>query len=300
VGTTVDATRGRLRLTSAVDAQGRTQSGLFYSGEFTTGQQTTGLTVLTLTRVTGCRITASAAAAKPPKQKKRPRQNSLWGDVKGNFQTTGRYASATVRGTKWLVADTCAGTTVRVAAGRVRVENRVTHRTTVVSAGHSVAVAASGHSRSRRHAATPRGFATRVERLLARLAAGRKRLASTLNGALGCSLSPATARRRVAGVIANRSSLRSAASALGAPSGRASTVRGRLRAAIARSLAADRHYRDWLAGVTGATCPPPRTAAFVAAGRADAQAMRAKRSLVAAFNPLARAQHLRTWRAAQL
>ena len=34
----------------------------------------------------------------------------LWGDGKGKFRTKGRYASATVRGTRWLTADRCDGT----------------------------------------------------------------------------------------------------------------------------------------------------------------------------------------------
>jgi hypothetical protein len=45
----------------------------------------------------------------------------IWGDGKGSFRTKGRYASATVRGTKWLTADRCDGTFVRVTRGAIGV-----------------------------------------------------------------------------------------------------------------------------------------------------------------------------------
>ena len=41
----------------------------------------------------------------------------VWGDGKGHFRTKGRYASATVRGTRWLTADRCDGTLMRVQRG---------------------------------------------------------------------------------------------------------------------------------------------------------------------------------------
>ena len=41
----------------------------------------------------------------------------LWGDGKGDFQTRGRGAAATVRGTIWLTEDRCDGTLVRVRRG---------------------------------------------------------------------------------------------------------------------------------------------------------------------------------------
>ncbi len=291
LGTTIDATHGRLKLTSA-DAAGRTQTGLFYDGEFTTSQAN-NLTVLTLTRVA---CAAASAAAKP--DKKKPKKNSLWGEAKGDFQTAGRYASATVRGTKWLVGDACTGTTVSVGEGTVRVENLVTHKTTLVSAGHNVVVRSSGRSGS--GAATAHSFVASVEKLLTRLASGRKALASALGGALRCSISPQTASRRLGTVIANRTSIRASVDGLGAPTANAKMIRSRLRVAIDHSLAADRRYRDWLSGLKSTSCPLPRGAAFTAGGREDVKATQAKKRFVAAFNPLARKAHLRTWRAAQL
>jgi hypothetical protein len=61
----------------------------------------------------------------------------LWGSGKGAFRTRGRYASATVRGTRWLTADRCDGTLTRVTQGIVQV-NDLPKRTTVrVRAGRS-------------------------------------------------------------------------------------------------------------------------------------------------------------------
>lgn len=55
----------------------------------------------------------------------------------GRFQTVGRYAAATVRGTIWLTEDFCDGTLVRVTRGVVSVRDRATHATAVITAGHS-------------------------------------------------------------------------------------------------------------------------------------------------------------------
>ena len=48
------------------------------------------------------------AAAKKPKTRK------LWGDGKGKFRTRGQYTAATIRGTKWLVQDSCTSTLTKV------------------------------------------------------------------------------------------------------------------------------------------------------------------------------------------
>ena len=45
----------------------------------------------------------------------------LWGNGKGKFRTSGKYSSATVRGTIWLVQDRCEGTLTKVSRGTVQV-----------------------------------------------------------------------------------------------------------------------------------------------------------------------------------
>ena len=71
------------------------------------------------------------AAKKPVKPVRR-----LWGTGKGRYVTTGKYASATVRGTFWLIADYCDGTLVQVREGTVVVRDLVTKKLIVVTPGH--------------------------------------------------------------------------------------------------------------------------------------------------------------------
>ena len=67
----------------------------------------------------------------------------LWAEGHGNFTTGGNYASASVRGTRWLTEDLCEGTLIHVATDRVAVTNRVTHRHVIVKAPHSYLAKAS-------------------------------------------------------------------------------------------------------------------------------------------------------------
>jgi hypothetical protein len=137
VGTKIDASAGSVRLTNVRDGSGKLQSGTFWGGSFTVRQTRAkhASTILTLTAPLSCpksaRHTASLAA-------KLPRARQLWGrDNRGRFVTRGRSAVATVRGTLWLMRDTCAGTLVRVTRGEVAVRDLVRKRTVIVRAGHS-------------------------------------------------------------------------------------------------------------------------------------------------------------------
>jgi hypothetical protein len=140
VGSIVNVTSGRIRLTAATAAGSATQSSEFYGGEFKLMQARSGLTSLALTGGTPCAAHAARAAAANGKL----RQRKLWGVGHGAFQTVGHFAAATVLGTKWLISDTCAGTQVYVAEGEVRVTNLVTHRTQIVTGGMTVTVRAPG------------------------------------------------------------------------------------------------------------------------------------------------------------
>ena len=68
-----------------------------------------------------------------------PRQSSgsSWGNGKGKFRTTGKYSSATVRGTIWLTQDECDGTLTKVTRGVVAVRDFKRKKTVTVKAGHS-------------------------------------------------------------------------------------------------------------------------------------------------------------------
>jgi hypothetical protein len=61
----------------------------------------------------------------------------LWGNGKGSFRTRGKYAAATVRGTRWLTVDRCDGTQVKVARGVVQVTDLAKRRQVTVRAGSS-------------------------------------------------------------------------------------------------------------------------------------------------------------------
>jgi hypothetical protein len=62
---------------------------------------------------------------------------SLWSSGKGNFRTKGRYASATIRGTKWQTTDQCDGTLTTVEIGSVNVKDVSKKKVVVVRAGGS-------------------------------------------------------------------------------------------------------------------------------------------------------------------
>jgi hypothetical protein len=134
VGSELDVTRGRVRLTSAAGNR-RTQTSVFYAGRATVRQPRvrTPFTNLQLTGPLTC-PRRSAVAADAPKP---PRTRRLWGNGKGRFRTLGRYAGATVRGTIWLTEDRCDGTFIRVIQGRVDVRDNVRNRTIRLRAGQS-------------------------------------------------------------------------------------------------------------------------------------------------------------------
>jgi hypothetical protein len=67
---------------------------------------------------------------------KKPPNPSLWGNGKGKYRTRGRYSSATVSGTIWLVQDRCDGTLTVVKRGVVRVKDFVTKKTVIITTGH--------------------------------------------------------------------------------------------------------------------------------------------------------------------
>jgi hypothetical protein len=143
VGSIVDARKGVVRLTSAANASGATQTANFYDGIFVIKQGPNGLTDLALTGGSFARCpTVRARRSAFDSRRRRKRSSSatirkLWGDGSGKFQTTGRYSSAAVRGTIWLVADRCDGTLTKVRKGTVTVRDLVRKRTVIVKAPKS-------------------------------------------------------------------------------------------------------------------------------------------------------------------
>jgi hypothetical protein len=129
LGSTVDTKGGTVQLSAQQTKGAAPVRANFFDGIFKVTQTKT-TTDLTLNEsLTACKKSRGAAAAKKPKTRK------LWGDGSGSFRTRGQYSSATVRGTKWLVQDSCAGTLTKVSKGTVSVRDDVKRKTIIVRAG---------------------------------------------------------------------------------------------------------------------------------------------------------------------
>jgi hypothetical protein len=111
VGSTVDATSGHVKLTSA-KRYGGTQDGTFSQGAFVVTQgKSDDLTNLTLAGG-NFGVCSAAARARKPVVGAANKRRRLFGHAHGHFRTRGRNSSATVRGTEWLTEDRCTGTVV--------------------------------------------------------------------------------------------------------------------------------------------------------------------------------------------
>ncbi len=133
VGSELDTTKGRVRVTTATGKPKKTQTADFYQGRFllTQPKAKVPVTVLVLSGPLGCPKRHFAA---PDKKKKRRR---LWGSGKGKYRTRGKNATASVRGTIWLTQDTCTTTLVHVKRGVVDVFDFAKHKHVSVKAGHT-------------------------------------------------------------------------------------------------------------------------------------------------------------------
>jgi hypothetical protein len=112
LGATIDAKHGRVRLTAARRGTRPPQRAEFSGGVFVVTQKGAVVDL----RLTGRRCTTRRLA----------------GEGRGDFRISGRYATATARGTTWLVQDGCEGTRIRVEQGVVAVRDKVRHRTVLV------------------------------------------------------------------------------------------------------------------------------------------------------------------------
>jgi hypothetical protein len=131
LGAQIDATKGRVTITSVPTAGGVAQQATFFGGVFTVTQSG----AITDLRLSGPEPTCAKKKRARSSAGKKVKSRRLWGEGKGNFRTTGRFSSATVRGTKWLVTDHCGTTVTRVTQGSVAVRDFVKRKTIVVRAG---------------------------------------------------------------------------------------------------------------------------------------------------------------------
>lgn len=131
VGALVDTRKGTVRLTSASDSTGATQTALAFDGLFKVAQKAAAkpVTDLVLSGGSFARCPRGSRAAAAPRSVRK-----LWANGSGKFRTTGRFSSATVRGTTWLTTDRCDGTLTRVTSGSVTVRDLARKRNVVVRA----------------------------------------------------------------------------------------------------------------------------------------------------------------------
>jgi DNA-binding SARP family transcriptional activator len=144
-----------------------------------------------------------------------------------------------------------------------------------------------------------RTFVTKLESFLGQSREGRREVSEAVRRAVRCELTPRAAAVLLNRVQRNRQSLLQQIAALSVPDTeeafRASEL---LQQAAADSIAADRHYYDWLLGRS--RCGPAHgNPDFAAAQAADARATREKTEFVAVFNPLARRFRQRVWKATE-
>jgi hypothetical protein len=137
-GSQIDALNGSLQIIASI-GKGKTEQGIFGGAVFRFTQARTGLATLSLIEgafngapsYATCKAhkatDASAAASKT--------LQLLHASAHGKFRTTGRYSAATVRGTKWTIADRCDGTLVHDITDSVAVTDFVRHKTIIIHAG---------------------------------------------------------------------------------------------------------------------------------------------------------------------
>jgi hypothetical protein len=131
LGSEVDATKGHVTLTVIQKPGQPPQTAEFWDGFFIVTQRG-GVTDVKLSQPLSCpKGKAKAASGKKVKTRR------LWGSGKGNFRTSGRLSSATVRGTQWRVTDTCRTTVTKVKQGVVSVRDFAKRKKVLVKAPKS-------------------------------------------------------------------------------------------------------------------------------------------------------------------
>jgi hypothetical protein len=148
-GSEIDALHGSLRVVTATGKVGKTQNATLAGGIFTLRQTRTGITK----GLTNLNLVESAFQGAPTYATCQPRYKVageatiaalssktlqlLKVSAHGKFRTTGRFSSATVRGTIWSVSDRCDGTLTRAIRDTVLVDDFVRHTTILLHAGQS-------------------------------------------------------------------------------------------------------------------------------------------------------------------
>ena len=134
----LNTTRGMVRLISARNRRGHTQSGRFAGGLFEVrqGRRARGLTELRLLGGDFSRCGPGAGASAERGRRRGVRRINAR-TRRGRFRTRGRYSASTVRGTIWGVIDRCDGSVNWVRRGSVVVRDLRRDVRVVLQAGDS-------------------------------------------------------------------------------------------------------------------------------------------------------------------
>ena len=138
LGSTLDARRGRVNVSTIRDRRNRVQEGVFHAGIFTVRQRAAShyVTELILRGKVGPCSAGKAHSSVGSRRR-------VWGSGRGRFRSRGNNSSATVRGTIWLTEDRCDGTFTRVRRGVVIVNDFGRDEKVVLEAGESYLARAS-------------------------------------------------------------------------------------------------------------------------------------------------------------
>ena len=137
MGWTLNVTQGRARLTT--EGTRRTpQSVDAFEGFFTILQgQSSPVTDLVLRSGDFDQVCGSGGVDIARASASTQSVRHLWASGKGKFRTTGRFASASIRGTEWLTEDRCDGTQITVKTGAVSVFDKTLNKSVVVTPANS-------------------------------------------------------------------------------------------------------------------------------------------------------------------
>lgn len=133
VGSVIDASKGTVRMTSAAD--GGRQSGEFSHGGFQVEQKPGSSKVTLVLRGGDFSECRTKAARRDRSTVGGPEIRRLFVDAEGKFRTEGRFAAASIRGTRFTAIDACFGTLTDVEEGKVAVTDLIADREIELGAG---------------------------------------------------------------------------------------------------------------------------------------------------------------------
>ncbi|MGK2877407.1 MAG: hypothetical protein ACSLFF_02335 [Solirubrobacterales bacterium] len=138
IGTLIDSTDGKAHLTLANEDKSL-YGGAFWGGVFQVKQGSGAKPIATMKLRSGFGVKGGAPGTEGARtsanstagleggetasiaRRRGKKKGGLWGDGKGRFRTSGSGGSATVRGTRWYVADYENGTLFKVSRGSVTI-----------------------------------------------------------------------------------------------------------------------------------------------------------------------------------